>query len=294
MLEYKNLNNISQKLRESIPPMNGEVLFQMLNGHKNNDFDRDAREKNPILYGKTQIPTYARIRDPFANEGKGATVSIGVPTGFDVNGNATSYKPFLAGMYDDIFRGKFSLMQGKIEDEDLYEVFWLLNENESNPHRDKSVKPLFKVVNYKEEVTQKIGKLETLREALRVVSETMEDEVKVKQFAASQNWTETDPEFLKGQLSDFAKTYPDKFLQIIKDPDTEVKSTIKKAIDAGIIVFDGRTREVLLNGNKLLSIPKEDSSDLLTSISLWIKTAKNGNSVYEGILNQLVSELAPA
>lgn len=291
MLEYKNLNNISDKLRQSIPPMNGEVLFQMLNGHKNNDMDRAEREKEPILYGKTQIPTFSRIKDPFANDGKGATVNIGVPTSFDANGNPTSFRPFLAGLHDGKFNGRFSLMQGKIQDEELYEVFWLLNENESNPNRDKSVQPLFRIVNYQQETKSTFSQMDILLEALTKVKEMKEEDYIT--FANSQGYTETDINLIKAQVSRYSKDFPAKFLEIVKDPNTEIKSNIKKSIDKGIMSFDARTKDVAVNGNKIMTVAKEDTDDYVGAIATWLKSAKNGKSVYEGMLKQLKQQEEP-
>lgn len=285
MIEYKNLNKISDKLKQSIPPMNGEVVFQMLNGHKNNDMDQREREKQPMLYGKTQIPTFARIKDPFANDGRGAVVDIGLPMGMDNNGNAISFKPFLAGNYDGIFNGKFSLNEQKMEDQELYEIFWLLNENQSNPNRDKSVLPLFKIVNYKEEVKSEFGKIDILREALKVLSELKEEGY--LEFANSQNFTETNPDFIKAQVSNFAKTHPDKFLTIIKDPNTKTKSKIKEALTRSILTFDAKSKEVAVNGNKIMTVSKEDTDDYIGAIARWLDSAKNGKSIYDGILKQL-------
>lgn len=284
MVSYKNLNNISPQLQQSIPPMDEEVLFQMLNGHKNNDMDQNARAKEPVLYGKTQLPTYAKIRDPFANDGKGATVSIGIPTGFDINGNATAFKPFLTGMHDGKFNGKFSLRKGRLEDEELYEVFWLLNENASNPNRDKSVPPLFKIVNYKEETKATLSSIDILREALDKLKEM--SDVDYMKFANSQNYTETDFQGIKGQIATYAKSNPDKFLEIMKDPYTERKAKLKEAITRNILTFDARTKDVAVNGNKVMTVEKEEE-DYLSAINLWLKSAKNGQSVYDGILKQL-------
>jgi hypothetical protein len=288
MIEYKNLNNISPKLKESIPPMKGEVVFQMLNGHKNNDMDRTEREKEPILYGKTQIPTFAKIRDPFANEGKGATVNIGVPMSFDINGNATAFKPFLAGLHEGKFNGKFSLHEGKIEDEELYEVFWLLNENASNPHRDKSVPALFKIVNYKEEAKSTFGRMDDLLAAIQKLKD-MNDSDYVE-FANSQNFSETNIDFIKAEVANFAKTYPDKFITLMKDPLKKVRSDLKVAINKGILTFDARTKEVAVNGNKIMTVSKEDSENYIQAIATWLQSAKNGDNIYAGILKQINQE----
>jgi len=57
MQKYKNLNDIPKEIEEMIPKLEPgqEVVFQMLNGHPNNDNDRNERERSPMLYGKTQL-----------------------------------------------------------------------------------------------------------------------------------------------------------------------------------------------------------------------------------------------
>lgn len=284
MLQFKNLNNVSTKLLESVPAMTDEVVFQMLNGHPNNDMDRDAREKEPVLFGKTQIPTYAKIKDPFANEGRGAIVEIGVPMRTE-NGQVYSYRPYLAGEGEGKFAGKFSLMKGKVQDEELYEVFWLLNENESNPHRDKSAPALFRVVNHKEQSAKTLNKVDILRTALKDL-ETL-TETDVLEFAASQNWTETDKDTLIGKVNEFGKSLPDKYLAIRKDPETKVRANIKNAISKGVLQYDPVTGGVSLNGNELLKVNHEEKKDHLGVIAKWVNVAQNGKSVYDGIIKQL-------
>lgn len=290
MLEYKNLNKISKELLESIPEMSNEVVFQMLNGHKNSDPDLNEREKMPYLYGKTQIPTYEKIKDPFANSGKGSIVEIGVPEKI-INGEVVSYRPFLAGNYgENIFNGKFSLMKGKIQDEELYEVFWLLNENESNPHRDKSVKPLFKVVNHKEDLKLTLNKVDYLRRALKDLEIISADEI--MEFAASQNWA-GDIDSMTLKVNDYAKSNPEKYLVIREDKNTSIKAKIKNAIDEGIIVIDYQSGNVTKEDNVLFTIPKNSLKDTLTAIANWINTSKNGSEVYSAIQRQLSAKEKP-
>jgi len=284
MLQFKNLNNVSDKLRDSIPTMADEVVFQMLNGHPNNDMDRDARDKEPMLYGKTQIPTYAKIKDPFANEGRGAIVEIGVPMRTE-NGQVLSYRPFLAGEGDGKFAGKFSLVKGKISDEELYEIFWLLNENESNPHRDKSIAPMFRIVNHKDQNQKTRNEVAILRDALDDLKGLTEKDV--IEFAASQNWTETNPDELTAKVNEFGKSFPDKYLAIRKDPETKVKANIKKAFSQGKLDYDPVTGVVSMNGNELLKVNQEEKKDHLGVVAKWVNVAQNGKSVYDGIVKQL-------
>jgi len=288
MLKFKNLNNISEDLMKSIPSMdsvaiNGEVVFEMLNGHKNNDMDSSERERNPVLYGKTQIDTFMRIRDPKLNQ----TVPIGVPMAVEGD-TVTSYRPFLAGQHTDVFKGKFSLMAGNAIDEELFEIFWLSPQREGSPCADQRVKPIFRIVNYKEDTKKSIGKIETLREALEVLKGLKEDQI--RQIAASQNYGETDIDALTARVSEFAKSFPEKFLVIHKSPDTAIKANIKFAFDKQILSFDHQTRKVSSGDSELMTVKKEDMADLNGAVTKWVNESKNGKSVYEGILKQLNGE----
>lgn len=283
MIKYKNLNNISEELQKQIPKLESgqEVVFQMLNGHNNNDNDRNERERYPILYGKTQIQTKLRIKDP----GTGGIVDIGVPMRVE-NDIVTSYRPFLAGIDDGLsFKGKFSLIGGNIQDEEFYEIFWLSPEREGSPCADARIKPLFKIINHKEETQKTLGRLSILKKALLDIDTlTPED---IVNFGASQNWTETDLETLTGKIGEFAKSKPDQYLKIREDKDTVVKSTIRKALDRKIMTYDAITGNVLLGDSVIMTVNKDSKPDYLGAIARWINSAKNGQQVYDGVQKQL-------
>lgn len=281
MVKYKNLNDVSDDVKEMIPKMDSEVIFQMLNGHPNNDMDRNEREKQPMFYGKTQIPTKIKIKDPKTQK----FVDVGVPMEIGENDNVVSYRPFLAGKDDGVFNGKFSLMKGKAVDEELYEIFWLSPFREGSPFAEAGIKPLFRIVNLKEESTKAVGRYETLKKAIAVESAFEEEDY--RDFAASLNWSETDLGDIKAKVSKFVKDNYDKFLVIAQSPDTKIKATIKKAFDRDILTFDHVTRKVNLGDSELFVVSKENVSDLLTATANWKKSAKNGQSVYDGILKQL-------
>jgi hypothetical protein len=280
MLKYKNLNNISEKLENDIPPMKGEIVFQMLNGHKNNDMDRDEREKNPMLFGKTQLQTFLRIKDPYTNK----IVPIGVPN--DVDGdNVTSFRPFLAGADTDVFRGKFSLREGNIQDEEFYKIFWLSPERQGSPCKDEKIRPVYKIVNHKEETQKSISKVEVLKKALTDLGNLQEADI--REFAASQNWSETDLDSLTFKINEFARSFPDKYNTIRDNPDTKLRSVIKKALDAKILDYDPMSGKVTMGESDITTVSKEAKADYLGAITTWVNTARNGKQVYEGILKQL-------
>jgi hypothetical protein len=283
MIKLKNLNDISDELKNKIPKLeNGqEVVFQMLNGHPNNDMDRGEREKNPILYGKTQLATRIKIKDP-----KNGLVEIGVPERI-INGEALSFKPFLAGQFDSIFSGKFSLIGGNVQDEELYEMFWLSPEREGSPCADSAVRPVFKIVNHKEENNKTVTKVDTLRKSLELLQKVQIEKTEITKIANALNWNETDQSAIEVKLSELAKGDPERFLKIANDPDTSKKANIKIALNKGVITMDHATRKVKVGDSEIMTVAKDSMNDHLTAIVNWLNSAKNGTEIYEGILKQL-------
>jgi len=282
MLKYKNLNNISEDLEKQIPKLQHgqEVIFQMLNGHPNNDNDRNERERQPFLFGKTQLQTKLRIKDPKT----GNSVDIGVPMAIE-NDTVTSFRPFLAGQDEGVFNGKFSLFGGNQIHEELFEIFWLSPEREGSPCTDLRVKPVFKIVNHKEEATKAINKVDILRKALEDLKGLSDDDY--VNFGASQNWSETDVEFLKAKVSEFARSFPDKYNAIREDKNSVVKANLKKALDKNILTYDAMSGDVLTGDSVVMKVAKDNKADYLGAIARWVESAKNGKQVYEGILKQL-------
>lgn len=139
-LSESKVNMISDEYRESIPKLVGTKVFQMLNGIPNGDPDLTERQKQPILYGHCQIPTQDRIKDPKT----GHTVIIGVVEDFEPKtGVVTKWKLFVPGMAERKFWGKFSLIEGNLADEEMYEYLQICNYNRDNPNRNKKIEPMF-------------------------------------------------------------------------------------------------------------------------------------------------------
>lgn len=283
-----SFNKISDKLKALIPPLKeGEVItYQLLTGVPNPDTDENEKKKNPVLYGKIQIPTNDRVYDKWQkdNEGKESPgyVDIGAVAFFEKD---TPHFIFLfPGMGHSIFSGKFSLMMGKIEDDELYEFLSLSNRNESNPNRDKSITPLFKQVNALADSKAASGKIGILKRAINAASDI--DEADARKLAASLNWNDfSDFQILKAEIETYASRNPDKFLAAYDDPKKDIKADLKFALDAKIIDFDMSTLSVKMGESILTRLT--DSSNILGGIFSWQQSAKNGDQVLEGIRKQL-------
>lgn len=285
-----DFNKISPKLKKEIPKLKqGQVVtFQMLNGVTNPEPDPTERSKTPMLYGKAQISTRDRIFDPYLNE-TGDYVDIGVVKNFSKNRDGDyeiETRLFVPGMGEFQFGGKFSLMGGRIEDEELFEFLWLCNENEKNPYRDKSVKPLFKPVNLLEDSKETINTTSRLREAVNLAGDM--DVETAREIAASLNWSNiAEPEVLMAKINDFAAKFPDQFLKTAKSPKRETKATIKKALDNGVINFDVLTKKVTLGSELIATLSFRDGDDFLNAFTDWLNTSIHGADVLGNIKNQL-------
>lgn len=284
-------NKISNELKKEIPKLKpGQtVTFQMLNGVVNPEPDQTERQKTPMLYGKTQIPTNDRIFDPYLNGGEGGYVDIGVieTYGKDSFGNLeVATRLLVPGLGHYQFGGKFSLTGGKIEDEELFEFLWISNYNAKNQHRDKSKKSYYQPVNILEDSRENIKTTSTLRDALNYAANLEVGEA--KQIAASLNWpTYAEDTVLVAKINDFATKFPEQFLNAANSPKTKTKAVVKKALDAGIITFDGIAKTIHLGSELLATLTIRDSDNFLNSFADWINTSRNGQEVFDNIKNQV-------
>lgn len=294
-------NKISDKLKKEIPKLKeGQLItFQMINGQPNPD--SEERQKTPVLYPKHQLRSKDTIYDPYQKDEEGNEVGgyieIGVvksslrlangehdiQTELMIPGMIMPGKPAVGNWQ---FNGKFSFAGGNIKDTEAFEYCWLSNENESNPHRDKSVKALFKQVNLLEDSKQTIKTTNDLREALNIAADL--DETTAREIAASLNWANiTELPILTAKINDFATKFPTEFLKAYNSPKRKTKSLIRKALDLGIISFDPVTKTVTLGSEVVASLTLRNGDDFLTAFTDWINTAKNGSDVFSNIEGQI-------
>jgi len=292
MKSTKTFNNISDKLRSEIPKLKpGErVLFQMLNGVPNPEPDEKERSKSPILYGKIQLQTNFRIYDPYQKDESGTEVGGFVDVGCVdtwLNGHPDRFKCFVPGSGEYTqFQGKFELVGGNVKDEELYEILWLSNQREGNPHRDISIEPMFKIVDLKADTRKTTTKLETLRKALDVVKNISEEKAR-KIMSALNQPSYKDKDVLMAKLGELASTNPDLFLKINDDPTVDIKYQIKEAFDNGILTFDYPSGQVKMDNTLITKLMLSKDESQIESFYLFTINSPNGSSVMENIQKRL-------
>lgn len=275
-------NKISKELEEAIPEMAEVVTFQLLNGVSNPEPDPTERAKLPVLFGKTQLRTQFRVRDPFSKK----NIDIVLAEDWTEDNKPTKAVCFVAGAGEMHFNGLFSLQSSIASDRDLYEVLWLSPERKGSPCADASVPVKFEIVSKKEKAQTTSDKIEKLRAALEAARDIKEPEG--REFAASMGWNQDEEwEVLHPQIKEFARSEPEAFVARVKSDDTKNKAILKKALDAKIIEFDEVSYEVVLGTTLLVTLSKSNNFNLLDSLHAWAASAKNGNKILEGISKQL-------
>lgn len=291
-----NFNKISEKLKSEIPVLkpNETVTFEVLYGVPNPDPDQNEKMKNPKLYGKRQILTKQRIFDPYLTDSQGKEiggyVDIGVVESWDGN-NPVRFRCFVPGQGEHQFMGKFSLMGGKIDDMELFEFLMLSNERDGNKHRDKSVTPLYRLVDSKVQSAATINKVDILRDALNKASNIKEEKAE-EVWAALNQSSITDFSVLKAAILDYAKQNPDQFLEAFNDEKSSIKAEIKKALEIGVLEYDLSTGKLTQGKNELTTLQQTET--FLDDIASWMANSKNGENVMTMVrkgLNKKVKQL---
>jgi hypothetical protein len=282
----KDFNLISDELKKTIPAFEaGDIFtFEMLNGVVNTDDDPREVAKTPKFFPATQIPLGDRIFDPYSKSAS-KYVNIGVVDEWNED-RPVRYKTFVAGLYAAQFSGKFSLSGDNLEHREIFEILWLSNLREDNPNRDKTKTPLFKFIDIAAISQNEEDELDTLDEALTKARDISEEDA--KHFIASINGdVNEDFKQMKVRIRKFANANPKEFLSKLNDPEKEIKSIIKIAMDAQIVKYDTITGAVTNGASSLTNIKYAPEVDILKELAAWFGSAANGATILEGLKKEL-------
>lgn len=276
-------NQLSKQLIEEIPPLKGTLAVQMLNGFPNPD--EHEKVKQPMLYGRKQLLTQFKIRDPHA----GKIVDVVLAEGWTADKQPTKAKCFVAGASEAAthFQGIFGLNEGIIEDEELYEILWLSPEREGSPFTDPRIPKTFKFLNKKEDNAKTINKVSNLKLALETAS-SMNDE-KAKEFLRSLNLdVSEDKEDNKAKVLEYARMNVDTFLVRVKDEKLSSKAKIKLALEQSVLKFDTVTGALSTSTSSLGSLnTKVENFNVVDEIQAWMDSAANGSDIFKGVEKEL-------
>jgi hypothetical protein len=187
--------------------------------------------------------------------------------------------------------GYLRLTGGNADDEEVFEYMEICNFNESNPNRDPSITPLFVKLDDKKDAKDDRGKRSLRLKAMTLASDMTLGEA--KDFTAARGWNQDDEEdILRGRIEKFAETDPEGFIKAFGDKNQATKTTIKNAMDKGVIkhnVPDGKI--VWGNGETIYVLPKPEGINPIDEFADFIASnTKKAKTVFEQIEKELNAE----
>lgn len=137
---------------------------------------------------------------------------------------------------------------------------------------DKDKVAVFKRIDENAEAVEKTEERGTRRKAMNIAGEMSEKQI--RDFAAAMSWDETQPPLvLKNMVEDLAETDSKFFADLVEGKEIEYRSTIKQAVDKGIIIFDPADYKYIWVGNNMTIavLSPAGSKSELEKFSEWLQ-----------------------
>ena len=279
-----NVNKISPALEKYLAdrPLKGNVKYRMLNGTKSIDPKAIVGKDDYLFPSITQIILRARIKDP---ETKQPVEVAHVKTmGKD---NVEAYG---VHMVPDTNRGVFVLHEGIMDEEEIYPVIELLNENASNPYRDKTVNPVFERV---DEVSLSKGKVQqrNIRIEMLKYIDILDPMEKRILYAANGGGFDDDLNVVTDKLQELAEKDATWFKGMVESALTPIKAIVKQALEKEHIQYNAQTNQYVWLGTQepIVSLDRVEGVAPVQQFAEWLNTSKNG----EAITKQMKNLIAP-
>jgi len=149
-----------------------------------------------------------------------------------------------------------------------------------NPDREMG-KEVCKIVDKLADSRVKFQKMGVLQAAINLAME-MEDS-DVVDFAAAMDWNEReDIEILRPMVVELASAQPDFFKEFIESNGVELRSLLKKAITAGVVIYNSGTNELAWKNNEVFAVLKSEKGVThLTQFISWVSAHVKGMETVE-------------
>lgn len=275
-------NSISDKLKSSVPPLKrGEsVTFKCYQIKP--DTNSPRKFTGPYMLN---VPVIDTIWD----EGANTYVEIAY-----ADQQSTSKGDSIA-----VFRtikfvaplGEITLKGGVANDEYMYYYLMLTNHNGDKKDRDERKEKYFYRVNVEQESKTKrkerSSKLDALNKAV-----SMSDE-EVRDFVAATGGNDKAPiDVLRDYAESWADKDPSGFMNKANDMTANLKATIKRALDQGVLKFDKEQMqfEWADSGEPIATVPRSQGADHIKDFVELIVSEKKYEKVLPTIKKSLIKK----
>lgn len=186
--------------------------------------------------------------------------------------------------------GVIRLVGGNPMDQKQFEYMELSNRNASNPHRNPSVKPIFRLIDKKAVAVEKRKTRNMRKEAeAKAVSLSLAEVSQI--YIGMGNPDVADEETMRDAIEIMAETTPEKFLMASENKDYTIMEVALTAEKKGLIMVDYNKRQVRSQtGEVLVSwTPDNDGKDWKIGFVSFVRS-DSGSAFYKEIVEMLKSK----
>lgn len=288
MPEAPKVNNISGKLKsmidEKLETLPSLIQFSTTRNASFTFIDTDNKESMKQQPISTSFFYKAEIIDP----GTKQKVTIGVTTSLHVGKNEWSYDFQMVDPTKDA--GILSLNKEHDDEKIRFLLIspWVKGSLlESNDTRVE--KHLMLIDNASDAKTK--NRKRKLKLIVGNLVAGMSDK-ELKDFAASINIAEPNPEILREQIAAIADNDPDEFNKLFESPTRGVKTTLRNAISQGIVTV-GQDNSLTLakTGVKLVTLQMTEGKDILDRYEQYYLSTTQGLGTHQTIMKAMADDL---
>lgn len=267
-------NQIPDDLLPKIPDQETLVSYEVL------DSFYDPVKKKTRWHASLHLPSTSVVR-------KGnKTIPIGLVGGVDQVGNLipTEIRPLHFQPNENCGLIEFYIGQGNSMNDELYQYLELMSENESNPNRDTSVRALFRKKDYVQEAKQQREKRSVAREAMGIVLGMKPAEIKQTALLLGIS-ADRDSELVLNDIEDYATSKPREFIDILSDPDKDVRAMLAKGLENGVFLINDEAMALTHSNNaEIMRITgTADRRSVINQFMEWLKEQDNPNQIIKGL-----------
>lgn len=274
---YKEVNNISKELQDSIPKMGigKKMFYRLVNGVI------DLHTGHECFGSKRSI----RLHDVIFDPGKGEPVEIGVIG--NISNGIPTFKKLHLGMDSGgaQLNPKIELIGGNPEHELIHAFLFLSNSRRGNPNRDTNAPELYELIDREAEAKIADKKGDSLFNAMSEARSFDLDTARMVAAAMGEDVTKMEPDEIKRAVRNFAMNKPDEFLALYGNSQLKAQADISTALKVGVIVYDHAGHRILdSEGKQLAALNANPDKNTVELFADWVFTHENGRNVLKSIV----------
>lgn len=284
IIQYQEFNSFSKQTIEKYRLKKGETAMFRLIGIK-----PDPHNPGTLLIPSSKgIHTQMRVFDVVDKNGKQETEEVDMMM---IDRMEIGGKPKLKQVKFQRKTGGMIILSGdRPGDSDTYFYLMMSDERADKEGRNTTVVPVYEYIDTREKARERKQTRERKYEAMKIAKDLNDENV--IEFGQAMAWDEKDPVILRDMIENFAETDPEDFLNRNADRNKDIRATIKKALDARVLVYDRSSWRFIMkaDGSTVYAHPYDPKDGYIGVLTDWIVSHPNGKNMFDLLKNRLADK----